>query len=313
MKKRGKTYPIDQCRLYKITSPEDLATRLSTSMEELEALAQNDGNYRVFPTGPKEKPRTVEEPKAKLQRFHARIHVLLSRIEAPDYLHSAIKGRSYISNAQAHINDGNVIKVDVRKFFRSAPKAAVFRFFRDHLKCADHAAGLLANLLTYNGHLPTGSSSSPIISYYSFKDMFDEIEALALERSLTMTCYVDDIAISGKQATPKLLYKIRQIIARAGLQSHKAKFFNARRPKIITGVVIAQGAMKLPNKRHLRIKQGYEDLLSAVSPEEKIEILKSLTSRVHEAALIDSAAWLPKAKELQRLHSDLRKAVNVSE
>lgn len=308
---RWKKYHIDQCRLYKITSPVDLASRLKVTVEELEALAKDEGNYWIFDIEQNGKKRSIQEPKPSLQRLHARIHSLLSRIETPDYLHSAIKGRSYVSNARAHLNDGNVMKVDVKKFFRSVPRAAIYRFFLDHLKCAEHAAGLLANLLTIGGYLPTGSSSSPIISYYAFKDMFDEIEVLAKAHDLKMTCYVDDLTISGQRATPKLLYQTRQIIAKNGLKSHKIRYFTANRPKVITGVVIAKGKACLPNRRHLLIKKDYDDLCVAGTPEKKLEILKVLISRVHEAAQIDMS-WLPKAKILQSLRRDLKAQLNLA-
>jgi RNA-directed DNA polymerase len=305
-----KTYPLDQCRLYKVKSPADLAARLGISLGALDALATGTKNYRIKPIERKGKIRMAQVPTPPLQRLHARIHILLSRIETPDYLHSAIKGRSYLSNARAHLNDQNMIKVDVKKFFQSVPKAAVYRFFLEHMKCAGDVAGLLANLLTFNDHLPTGSSSSPIISYYAFKDMFDAINALAQAQDAKMTCYVDDIAISGCRASPRLRYEVQQMIARNGLKSHKCRYFSARRPKVVTGVIIANGQARLPNRRHLLIKQGYDAFQAAATPEEKLDVLKGLLSRVHEAAQIDAPQWLPKAKELQvqqrRLKMELR-------
>ena len=173
--------PIEQSWLYAIDSPRDLARRLSTkkqpvTVDELELLAGDVGNYKVFRN---KKGRIVQEPRARLQQLHRYIHDLLSRIETPDYLHSAVRGRSYITNADAH--DANVpsIKIDVRKFFPSVPRYAVFRFFAGPMRCKRDVAGLLANLLTYGGHLPTGGSASPIMAFYAFKEMFDGIEVAA--------------------------------------------------------------------------------------------------------------------------------------
>ena len=44
------------------------------------------------------------------------------------------------------------------------------------MKCRRDVAGLLADMLTFEAHLPTGSAASPIIAFYAFKPMFDEIE-----------------------------------------------------------------------------------------------------------------------------------------
>src|SRR5262245_51773903 len=65
------------------------------------------------------------------------------------------------------------VKLDVKKFFPSVSRAVIFRFFEGPLKCRRDVAGLLADILTYKSHLPTGGAASPIIAYYSFKEMFD--------------------------------------------------------------------------------------------------------------------------------------------
>ncbi len=293
-----KNYPIDQCRLYTTKSPADLAARLNTTVAVLEELAKDQSNYKIFEIG-EQKKRKIEEPKPKLQRLHAHIHGLLSRVSTPDYLHSGIKGRSYLSNAKAHIGTGALIKIDVKKFFPSVPRSAIYDFFFRHLRCAGDVAGLLANILTIDKHLPTGSSASTLISYYAFKDMYDKIQRLADEHNLTVTSYVDDITISGTGATRKLMYEVRRIIGQYGLKTHKAKYFAARRPKVVTGVVVANGEVRLPNRRHLLIKQDYGKFLAAQTSDEKLSVLAVLISRVHEAAQIDSTKWLPKAKELQ--------------
>ena len=296
-----KTYPIDQCRLYATKSPTDLAVRLGASVDTLQELAKDKGNYKIYLT---DKKRKIEEPKPKLQRTHARLHAFLSRIVTPDYLHSGIKGRSYLSNAQAHANGEALIKIDVKKFFPSVPRVAIYNFFFRHMRCAGDVAGLLANILTIDGHLPTGSSASTIMSYYAFKEMFDEIESLVAQNGLTMTNYVDDLTISGEAATRKLQHEIRKIIGRHGLKTHKVKYFAARRPKVVTGVVVVGTQVRLPHRRHLLIKQSYQNFLAAPTAEEKLYVLKSLISRVHEAAQID-VTWLPKAKELQNIRRTL--------
>lgn len=304
MKRVEKSYAIDQCRLYKVTSPIDLAKRLYSTEDTLNQLARGSGNYKVWEN---KKGRTIEQPVEPLQILHARIHSLLSRIETPDYLHSAIKGRSYISNAKTHIEGGNLIKVDVKKFFQSVPKQNVYRFFRDKLKCADHAASLLADLLTINGHLPTGSSSSPIMSYYAFKDMFDEIQSLAERYELKMTCYVDDLTLSGSNATRKVLYEIRLIIAKHKLRSHKVRFFPNRRAKIVTGVVVHNGEVRLPNRRHLLLKEGFDALRAQETIVGKLDVLKRLMSRIYEAGQVDST-WLPRAQGLKAYRKMLKRS-----
>jgi RNA-directed DNA polymerase len=283
---------IEDCGLYAAVSPAYLAVRISTprfkiEADELQLLAKDVGNFNVFPRKERGKERLIQEPKARLQRVHLRVHKLLSRVAVPDYLHSAVKGRSYISNAAAHRAEVRAIKIDVKKFFRSVPRVAVFKFFKEKLKCRDDVAGLLAQLLTFNGYLPTGSSASPIISFYSFKPMFDAIATLAEKNNLSMTCYVDDMTLSGEGATNTILQEVRKIIASFGLKSHKARLFEPSQPRVVTGICLTNAGDKVPNKLHLKIKKGFDQLATAVNEKEKGKVLRPLLGRLEAAGQID--------------------------
>lgn len=117
--------PLDQCHLYKITSPHALAKRLGWPLNKLESLAKN-GGYAVYPHP--ETRRLIEEPGKALQSLHKQFHKYLSRVEVPDYLHSAVKGKSYLTNAQAHIGQGGLIKIDIHKFYRRVDQYKVMHF-----------------------------------------------------------------------------------------------------------------------------------------------------------------------------------------
>ena len=297
---KWRNYRLDQSPFYKIKSPAQLANVLKMPLDELEQLLACSINYHVFNIRQNGKERTVEEPKARLQALHRRVHYLLCCIEVPDYLQSAVKGRSYLTNARQHTRQGSLVNVDVRSFFRSVKRGAVLRFFSEQMLCTLDVAGMLGKLLTIERHLPTGSSASPILSYYAYKGMFDEINALAVTCGLRMTCYVDDMSISGSGATRRLLYEVKRIISRHGLKSHKAHYFALCWPKVVTGVVITDSRLKLPNRRHQLINEQHLTLLASTDPCERLVILRELVSRVYETAQID-AAWLPKAKALSAI------------
>jgi RNA-directed DNA polymerase len=97
--------PVDRCHLFRIRTPHALAKRLGWELNKLDVLAA-DGGYRVFKL--KDSGRVVQEPGKALQSLHRQIHRYLSRIEVPAYLHSAVKGRSYISNATSHVGQGGL-------------------------------------------------------------------------------------------------------------------------------------------------------------------------------------------------------------
>jgi RNA-directed DNA polymerase len=311
MSKKPRTdLPLSLCWLYAIESPSDLARRLSTAshklkVDDLSFFARDAGNYRLFPIyDEKGKARPIQWPKRRLQGIHTRIHKLLSRVAVPKYLHSAVRGKSYVSNAAAHDPKVPTIKIDVKKFFPSVSRAVIFNFFVGPLKCRRDVAGLLADILTFDARLPTGSAASPIIAYYSFKPMFDEIALFAESLDLTMTCYVDDMAFSGLRANKSTLYAVRGIIAGHGLKSHKAYTFSGSQPKVVTGVCNTTAGPRVPNKLHLKIKTGFDALAKAQNVIEEDKVLRSLLGRLEAAGQIDPAfkarAKTVRAKYLRR-------------
>ncbi|GLK83177.1 reverse transcriptase family protein [Ancylobacter defluvii] len=283
---------IEDCWLFAVASKEDLARRLSTdrqkiSVSDLERLSADAGNYRLFSIRQGTKERPVQEPKRELQQIHARIHRLLSRVVVPEYLHSAVKGKSYLTNAREHGHGISIIKIDVKKFFPSVPRFRVFTFFKIVMKCRKDVSGLLADLITFDQRLPTGSSASPIIAYYAFKPMFDEISRFAESAGLKMSCYVDDMTFSGSNANRFNLYEIHKIISKYGLKSHKMKYFVDQEPKIITGVCNTPSGERVPNKLHLKISIGFEELRAAKSHTSAVKLLRPLLGRLDAAGQID--------------------------
>lgn len=295
-KKMEMFIPCEQSHLYGINSIHLLAKKLGFSVADLERFAAHS-KYRVFNL--KTSGRLVEEPPPILQSLHRKIHRYLSRIEAPNYLHSAIRGRSYITNANAHIGVGPMIKIDVKKFYPSVPQHKVMHFFRDFLRCAKDVAGLLANLLCKDGRLPTGGAASPIVSYYAFKNMFDAIADICAEKKLVMTCYVDDLTISGFGANRAVLHEIRLIMSKFGLCSHKAKFFQSPHPKIVTGLIVRGNRIDLPYSRWKAIRASEKQLAAAGSDVERMSLYPALISRLHEAAQID-----PSCRRLALRHNE---------
>lgn len=212
-----------------------------------------------------------------------------------------MRGKSYISNAAAHDPAMPTIKIDIKKFFPSVSRAVVFNFFVGPLKCRRDVAGLLADILTFDAHLPTGSAASPIIAYYSFKPMFDEIAQFAESLGLAMTCYVDDMALSGPRANKSVLYEIKKIIARHGLRSHKAHAFSGSQPKVVTGVCNTPSGPRVPNKLHLKIKSGFDALEKAKTLTDREKVLRPLLGRLEAAAQIDPV-FRARAKTVRAKH-----------
>jgi RNA-directed DNA polymerase len=294
------SYGRDQSFLYKVTSPQMLADRLCISRDELNALVADPDPYKRWLD--KKSGRMIQEPRPKLAKIHRRIAVLLARIDTPAYLHSAKKGRSYISNASAHSVDEGCVKIDVRRFYPSARAQAVFHFFLDRMACAGDVAGILAKLLTVDGHLPTGSSASPIVSYFAYEDLFDELAALAASFDCRMTVYVDDIVFTGTGATRRILYEAQRSIGRRHLIGHKTKLFRPGQPRIITGVAVTKDGLRLPNRRQVHIAEDQKIFDAMPIGREKLVVARRLVGRLFEASQVDPS-WRSRA-EAMAVHRD---------
>lgn len=156
---------------------------------------------------------------------------------------------------------------------------------------------LLAKLLTVDGHLPTGSSVSPILSYFAHKRMFDEIAQVADDLGLNFTVYVDDMCLSGNRAVRATLFRVRGIIARHGLQSHKCRYFPAGVPRIVTGNALTRNGLRLPHTRHLKIKEAFDALVNMPDGLAREKSLNALRSRLYEAAQLEPI-WAERARSM---------------
>jgi hypothetical protein len=235
-----------------------------------------------------ERDRLIQHPIALLGIVHKRVASLLTRIALPDYVHSQ-KRRSYVSNAKAHVGDVPLIKTDLTAFYPSVSFTTVLRLFRDDFQCPPDVAWLLAGICTFKGkHIPTGSEISGIVAFLSTRKMFDEIFRLATDFGCTMTCYVDDIVLSGDNATKRLLVRVRQIAALHGMASKdsKSRTFAAHAAKTVTGCIVKGDRVLLPNSRHKKLMLLTRELQRTTGHVARASLAASLRGRTLEARQI---------------------------
>jgi RNA-directed DNA polymerase len=299
VKKHEKRYSLDQCVLYKVGSRARLSQIVGVSIKALQSLCDDEGNYKVY-TRPEEicpytkkltKSRTVQEPAEVLKAVHARINSLLVRIKAPDYCHGAMPGRSYRSNAKAHLSSSKVATFDLKSFFPSTSASRVYDFFRDDLKCAPDVAELLSQLCTYKGVLPTGSPVSPLMSFHANRRLFEELHGVATECGLIFSVYIDDITYSGNLIPIGLRARVKAIVEKYGhrLSVNKTRVFGPDDVKHITGVVVSAGKIGVPHVRFQKAR-GIQDAIDvASSEEERLRLTRKLAGLLGEAAFLDPA------------------------
>lgn len=301
-------YCQNQSPLFKLRSKKRLAQLLRVSVDDLQKLSTT-GSYKLWITKPKypgathpslaHKPRAIQEPKGRLAQAQKRIANLLARISLPDYLHSARKGRSYRTNALAHRGPHPAFRIDVEKFYESARNKHVFRFFRDELECSPDVSHILTSIACYETKLPTGSALSPILSFFAYRRMFDEINQLARAVDATMTVYVDDIVVSGAGATGHLIPLIKAVLKKYGLRGHKIVQWRRGDTKVITGMAIRDGQLRIPNKRWRKIRGLLSEYQRTDSHEDKAMYKSALLGQLREAGGLH-AGFVDLARQLER-------------
>lgn len=309
-------YPLHQCALYKMASKGKLASLLKLdSPADLLRLSSWASNYNVFNkpedicpfTGKKTKARWVQEPKQELKSVQKRIQKLLARARASDYCHGGLAGHSYRSNAKAHLDGARCATFDIKSFFPSTPSSRVFDFFKNVLKCEADIAKILSDLCCYDGVLPTGAPTSPILSLYANLNLFESLSDIAKAHKLVFTVYIDDITFSGESIPRGIVPMVRAVVESNGhrLSLQKTKQFSKGQPRHVTGVVVHDGKIKVPHSRFVKARAIEVAISKAATQAEKLALTNKLVGLVGEAAYLD-ARFKPKAKAVYAAAEVLR-------
>ena len=274
-----------------MSSKHVLARHFKLTPAALERAAETP-QYREFldVSVPKKKPREIQCPFGLTEALHYRLLEFLDRIERRPYLHSATKKRSSTTNAKAHANGKAIAKLDVKSFYENTSIAHVQEFFSEVLLCSHDLAVLLANLMTVNGHLPTGSAISPLLSYFAHLQMFDEIASLCKERGVTMTLYIDDFTLSGDGASTSLIHDVAKVVRKRGIRTHKYQTFASGQTKIVTGAAIRGSEVLLPNHQHQKITRDIDSVNRITDVDERKKMRKRIVGRLSAAKSVNRNA-----------------------
>jgi hypothetical protein len=268
-----------------------LAVLLGVDLSVISSVGKSDLTAKYLIFRDQKSRRFITQPIEQLALIHKRLLKLLCRIAPPEYVHSAIKKRSYKTNAEQHAAAENVLKIDIKKFFPSVKFHYIHDFFLNALQCSKDIATILARLCTvhtdmYGVHLPTGSCISPLLSFLANRRLFDAVKQIAEQHDCIFTVYVDDITISGAKATRDVLTLIAIEIHKHGYQYHKIETYHAE-PATVTGLVVSKGKVCLPFGRAKKIRELQKTLRLAKDNLLRSKLLASLVGCLSEAEQIN--------------------------
>lgn len=123
--------------------------------------------------------------------------LLMDNYEFLDVQHGFIKNRSCVTNANLHINRRFVLNIDLENFFDTIHFGRVRGLFMNKpFNYNKEVATYIAILVCYDGKLPQGAPTSPVISNIVCYKMDRELEFLAKKNRCMYTRYADDITFS---------------------------------------------------------------------------------------------------------------------
>lgn len=238
--KQLKAHPIERSGFYRLGRKKDLAELLGLPIAKIKRLSA-DSNYKEWIKKDK-KQRLIEEPLPDLDKLQRRIHTLLKRVTTPNWLQSGKQGSKSQTNAKAHGGDVFVVNVDIEAFFQSTKREYAYRCFQREFQMTDDVASILADIVTYKGHIPTGTSTSQAMAFWAYKQTFERIQKLCSKQKITMTLWVDDITFSRSKSFPhgwtRDIEKILQAV-QLKLKISKTKRYSANDHKVVTGTALS--------------------------------------------------------------------------
>lgn len=295
----------NNCPLYCLQSKKQLKKFLNIpSNKYLKNKFQDEINIYI---NKKDKPRLIEAPSEELKKIQSLIKCFLQKCDFPDYVFSGVKNRCYIDNANLHKNSKFLFKTDISAFFPNISRNTIYRFFKSDLKVSPDVANILTDLCTVDitnsikdnkeidefvrlkrirqcKHLCTGSPVSPVLSYLANKNMFDELNNIALKNNCIFSVYVDDIFFSSQKPISSFTQnKIIKVISKYGnnISKNKATYYKQNEYKKVTGVIISpNNRLLVPNKLKKKIVENFS------KGKYKIKY-KSMLGMVYAAKLIE--------------------------
>jgi len=172
--------------------------------EELANIIYPKPKYSLFTIKKKNGGlRVIQAPSANVKKLQ---HIIIEKILKDKIIprpsaHGFVNHKSIVTNARIHIGKNFVFNLDLENFFQSIS----FNRVRDRVRgifkgspfgYSDNIAICLAHICCYEGKLPQGAPTSPILSNIVCRSLDYKLQQLAKHNKSTYTRYCDDITFS---------------------------------------------------------------------------------------------------------------------
>lgn len=251
-----------------IASLDSLAAMLGIDRKRLDWMVLSvSRSYKQFTveTGKNKKQRQIFEPKRSLKGIQKKINKeIFENIDYPHYLHGAITGRDYISNASVHTKKKTIICLDITNFYPSVSKRDVTLIFKNLMRFSPDVSIALTELVTLNNQVPQGGCCSSYIAnllfFNSEYNLYNRLQSIGL----SYTRLLDDITISSdedisSEEKTKVIQLVYRMVSQHRLSINEDKTTiehtkDSSSKLSVTGLWVKHGVPKLTkeNRRYIR-------------------------------------------------------------
>lgn len=251
-KTKFKRHELNALLLLTIENPIELCRFLKKNFFDV----QNKINNRVYKKFlvPKKKGgvREIYAPEKELKKLQKRLNYYLQAyylMVKPKEVHGFTVNRGYTgnrcniaANAQMHTGKKYVLNIDLKDFFPGIPAKRVKELFTSPLFAFnEQIATALALLTTYEGRLPAGAPTSPVISNFICIQLDEELKQFCDSNQLTYSRYADDLTFSANyQINDDVQLDIICLIHKNGFRVNekKCRITSANRRQTVTGLTV---------------------------------------------------------------------------
>jgi retron-type reverse transcriptase len=149
-----------------------------------------------------------------------------------------------------------ILKLDIKNFFGSVKRKAIFRSFR-RLGYSREVSDLLTSVVSLNGSLPQGAPTSPALANYAAFRLDVRISAYAAKRGISYTRYADDLTLSGALVGDRRVRRtVEKIMRDEGFSPNESKrrYVQRHERQAVTGVVV-NDRLNWPRERRRWLRQ----------------------------------------------------------
>ncbi len=197
----------------------------------------------------------------------------------PNYLGTQC---NIVENAKVHTNKKYVLNIDLKDFFPNILAYRVKELFTSPLFDFNKPiANALSLLTTFQGKLPIGAPTSPVISNFICHQLDRDLKEFCVINNLTYTRYADDLTFSSDlEITTDTILDIINLINKNDFQINekKLRLKTSGRRQIVTGLTVNEkvnvdrkllkkiramlhdfttNGLHNATKKHFNLKEGY--------------------------------------------------------